>query len=110
MGKIITSFHPLNAQGAKLVFTSAGFDSNGIPHISKLEHYTINFADSERSQYTRIWKSSDYAEVRGLWHSNASRRLKEGELLNKANVVTGKWSRNCKTGDRENTIKPKAKI
>ena len=50
--------------------------------------------------------------ARYLCNSNASRRLKKGELLNNAsNVVTGKWARNWKTNDDcGNVIKPKSRM
>ena len=91
-------------------FAAAGVGCSKFPHVSKIEDPPMSFADVERSQYQDVWNDSDYAEFSGLWNSNAFRRLKKGELPENANVVTGKWVRNCKTGDPGNVIKPKSRM
>ena len=79
-------------------------------NVSKIEDPQMSFADVERSQYQDVWNDSDYAEFSGLWNSNDFRRLKKGELPKNANVVTGKWVRKWKTGDRGSVIKPKSRM
>ena len=80
-------------------------DCSKFPHISEIEDPPISFADVERSQGQDVWNDSDYAEFRGMWNSNAFRRLKKGEFKkNPNNVVTRKWAKNWKTDDREKVI------
>ena len=91
-------------------FAAAGVGFSKFPHVSKIEDPPMSFADVERSQYQDVWNGSDYAEFSDLWNTNAYRRLKKGELPKNANVVAGKWVRNCKTHDRGNVIKPKSRM
>ena len=91
-------------------FAAAGVGCSDFPHVSKIADPPMSSADVERSQNQDVWNDSDCAELRGLWNSNAFRRLKKGELSKNANVVTGKWVRNCKTDDRGNVIKPKSRM
>ena len=89
-------------------FAAADVGCSEFSHISKIEGSLISFADVVRSQYQDVWNDSDYAEFRGLWNSNAFRRLQKGELPKNANVVIGKWVRNWKADGRGNVIKQKS--
>ena len=91
-------------------FAAAGVGCSKFPHISKIEDPPMSFADIEPSQYQDVWNDPDYAEFSGLRISNASRRLKKGELPKNANGVTGKWVRKWKTDDRGIVIKPKSRM
>ena len=104
------SGNSFGAMTSDSAFVAADIGCSELPHVSKIEDPPMSFADVERSQYQDVWSDSDYGEFSGLWNSNAFRRLKKGELPKNANVATGKWARNCKTGDRGIAIKPKSRM